>query len=113
MKTLLTTSILVIITHLISFPTGVILVIMGFMKGLRCDGFKESFNVDMKFHRLYKNDLYEFISVMIIVAVMYDGFHPSSFVEPLDIPVTIIQILILFFLLFRGMEEKIFAKKDV
>ncbi len=113
MKTLLTTSILVIITHLISFPTGVVLVIMSFMKGLRCDGFKETFNRDMKLNRFYKNDIYEFVSVIFIFSFMYDGFHPSAFEQPLDIPAAIIQICIVFFLLFRGMEEKIFAKKDV
>ena len=111
MKTLLTTFILVLITHLISFPTGVVLVIMSFLKGIKSSSFKKTFNRDMKLNRFYKNDLYEFASVIFIFAFMYDGFHPNAFEKPLDIPVAIIQICIVFLLLFRGMEEKLFSKK--
>ena len=113
MKTLVLTSALILITHLISFPTGVVMVIMGFLKGIKSSGLKETFNRDMKLNRFYKNDIYEFASVIFIFAFMYDGFHPSAFEQPLDIPAAIIQFCIIFFLLFRGMEEKIFAKKDV
>lgn len=113
MKTLLVTSILSIITHLLSIPIGLVAFLLGVIKSSRCQGLKDTFNLDMKFNRFYKNDIYEFVSVIIIYAFMYDSFHPSIFVEPLDIPVTIIQILILFFLLFRGMEEKLFDKKPV
>ena len=113
MKTLLTTSILVIITHLISFPTGVVLVIFGVLKGIKCNSHKKTFNIDMKLNRFYKNDIYEFASVIFIFAFMYDGFHPSAFEKPLDIPVAIIQICIVFLFLFRGMEEKLFDEKDV
>lgn len=113
MKILAITSVLVVLFHWIGFPVGLVLIILSTIKGSISNSFEKTFNIDMKLHRLYKNDLYELASVIIIFALMYDGFHPSSFEGPLDLPVTVILIFVAFFLLFRGMEEKMFFKEDV
>jgi len=113
MKIIVVTSVLVVLFHWIGFPVGAVIVIIGTIKGLTSGNYKKTFNIDMKLNRLYKNDMYELASVIIIVAFMYDGFHPSAFEQPLDLPMTFIQIFVLFFLLFRGMEEKLFEKEDL
>ncbi|QNO13510.1 hypothetical protein HYG86_01370 [Alkalicella caledoniensis] len=110
LKVLFLTIILTILFNFLKIPIGVVMLVFGIIKGLRCQEHIKTFNADMKIIKFYKNDIFEATSLLIVFYFMYDGFQASSFQERFEIPLTVFIFFIAFFFLFRGLEDKLFDK---
>lgn len=87
------------------------------VKGYRCNEkglpLSSVFNMDKKITRVYKNDIFELASTLIIFYVTLEGFNPEVFIGSLDIPAAILLFIVTFLFIIRTSEEKIFDARDV